>query len=1016
MILSTTIGIALATACGKFLLKRFVGKAAKELDPAGTGTASVVADSIYEGVGGSLGEGVVTGLADFAKDRIKDAGAQREAERAFSRLGDQIVERLSADLHSQFAAVPRERWDKVLIWVNAALGGNITASFVVQNKVDSAKLYEALRVVSLNIPGPAPGEETELFEAALREASRHLAAAASKLPKFEEENARASLELLNALSRDIDQVLDDVRFIREQVDKAQGPGARDEFALDYRQAVVCELDRVELFGVDLPDELRRAKLTDAYVTLNLEDAPDEDESDDGAGTATISTETAFDTLLPETGRLLVRGGAGSGKTTLIKWAAINAARMALPDQERQQHLEYENEPDGPRIRPEEERAKLESDWRQRMPFIVFLRNCQHGKLPPPKMFPALVAQTLADPPVKWVETILKDGRGLVLLDGVDEIPHASRDDLRNAVESLVNAYPKSYFVLTTRPEAVDPGWLDDLAFREVQVVPMAESARNQFIQQWFEAVARGKNSPELREKAEELIRDLGSAPWLTPLVTNPLLCAMTCALYQARRGFLPNGLRQMCEVLCEMMLHRLDLERKIDMSKFRHPYPELQYEHKKAVMRQLAYHFVINEHSALPVPQAQQQVGIALSRMPDRNRSEADAVFDCILERSGMIREAISEDEKTKKPATIEFLHNTFKEFLAGEQIASERNAGMVLKNLDHEAWRRVGVFAFAAGDAMFQNELLTGVFQRLPEKLPKPHAGKRKSKPDDVDKKARELAVFALQCRGQATQCDEGVKERLNNIVVQLVPPQNLTDATWLAAAGNVVVPHLKYEKRLSNVQIACVRALKLIGTPEALRALEKYGADDRQSVLDELEGRVLLTSPKVTSLRVAYKRPISNLSFPSGLTNLTHLSLRDIQATDVSTLSILTKLTTLDLNGPQVTDVSVLSSLTKLTHIYLRTTRMSDASVLSGLTNLTNLYLEGTRVTDVSPLAGLTNLTTLDLEGTQAGLAHYEPVTAAAFTSISGLLWRNPDEYSAAGGVCGCARPAPRNEEQVA
>ncbi|HEY1186323.1 MAG TPA: hypothetical protein VGE74_01640, partial [Gemmata sp.] len=212
--LGSAVGLALAVGCGKFLFKRFVGKAAKPLDePPTTGSG---AEGIHEGLGGAVGEGLAAGLGEIIKERIKDAADRRKAEREFEDLGDRIVERLRKDLASQYAGVPEERWDKVLGWVNLALGGNITANFVVHHGVDSAKLFEALRAVPLNVPGPATAEEEQLRDTALREVARHLAAAASKLPRFEEENARTSLDLLTALRVDFDDVLDDVRFIREQ--------------------------------------------------------------------------------------------------------------------------------------------------------------------------------------------------------------------------------------------------------------------------------------------------------------------------------------------------------------------------------------------------------------------------------------------------------------------------------------------------------------------------------------------------------------------------------------------------------------------------------------------------------------------------------------------------------------------------------------------------------------------------------------------------------------------------------
>ncbi|HEX4611201.1 MAG TPA: hypothetical protein VH092_23620, partial [Urbifossiella sp.] len=229
MPIGTAVGLGLATVLGKFLFKRFIGNTTKRFDAAGA--VEKASDGVWEAIGGATGEGFATGLTDFVKDKIKDAAAERKAAREFEDLGERIVDRLKKDLESQYANIPEDRWDKVLDWVNRALAGNITASFVVQNRVDSARLFSALRAVPLNVPGPATDEERTLFETALREVSRHIAAAASKLPKFDAENARASLELMVSLRSDLDQVLDDVQFIREQVDRAQGPGARDEFAV-----------------------------------------------------------------------------------------------------------------------------------------------------------------------------------------------------------------------------------------------------------------------------------------------------------------------------------------------------------------------------------------------------------------------------------------------------------------------------------------------------------------------------------------------------------------------------------------------------------------------------------------------------------------------------------------------------------------------------------------------------------------------------------------------------------------
>ena len=666
----------------------------------------------------------------------------------------------------------------------------------------------------------------------------------------------------------------------------------------------------------------------------------------------------------------------------MKWAAITAARMTRSQHVWRDQQEFDRGADGIHIKCDDTRVRAEKDWRPRVPFIVLLRHCPGGKLPSPQEFPKLISQALGDPPPNWVTKILKGGRGLVLLDGVDEIPHAHRPELRRSLADLLQAYPKSYFVLTTRPEAVEPDWLAEFGFREVEVIPMSQPDRDGFIRRWYDVVAKGRNEPGIREKAEQLIADLATAPWLAQLVTNPMLCAMTCAQYLASRGTLPESLREMCETLCKVLLHQLDLERKIDLSTFPHPYPVMNYGQKKAVMRQVAYKFVMNELSALSTSDVGTAVALALGRMPDRSEAEAEPVFTCILERSGMMRESTPEDEKAGIPATIEFLHNTFKEFLAGEQIAAEGLHQLVLDKLDQEVWRRVGLFAFAAGSVAFQNSLLAGVFASIPQELSK--ASRKRT--DLNTEKARARAIFALQCRGLATQCDETVKERLNAVASQVVPPRTVADAAWLAAAGNVVVPHLKYKKRKGSVQLACVRALKLIGTPEALHELVPYGVDNRIPVVQELFGTVHCTSPDIYSLHVTRRR-LPGLAGIGSLSGLHFLSLWNCEGvSDLAPLTDLPGLENLRLFGADVSDLAPLAKLTRLQDLHLgNCARVTDIAPLAHLSRLRFLFLSGcVGISDLAPLTNLTLLSDLYLNAC-AGLTNLAPL--ANLTQLQNL-----------------------------
>jgi hypothetical protein len=80
---------------------------------------------------------------------------------------------------------------------------------------------------------------------------------------------------------------------------------------------------------------------------------------------------------------------------------------------------------------------------------------------------------------------------LILLDGVDEVPKFNRLDLFKRLNGLIEAYsPENYFIVTTRPEAVDPNWLAPLGFREGVISPMGQDDVAGFIDRWHDSFAK----------------------------------------------------------------------------------------------------------------------------------------------------------------------------------------------------------------------------------------------------------------------------------------------------------------------------------------------------------------------------------------------------------------------------------------------------------------------------------------------------------------------------------------------
>ena len=125
-----------------------------------------------------------------------------------------------------------------------------------------------------------------------------------------------------------------------------------------------------------------------------------------------------------------------------------------------------------------------------------------------------------------------------------------------------------------------------------------------------------------------------------------------------------------------------------------------------------------------------------------------------------------------------------------------------------------------------------------------------------------------------------------------------------------------------------------------------------------------------------------ISNLTGLEHATNLQKLDLRDNTISNISALSGLTDLESLKLKGNNISSVSALSGLTNLTLLNLKENNISSISGLSGLTNLEHLRVDQNSITDVQPLTSLVNLEKLWIAGNSLTNAHL-------LSSLTGLTY---------------------------
>lgn len=913
-----------------------------------------------------LGKGAGTTIAgdvvDLLKSRFQSAAERKKAEREFEEIGD----RMARELLPLFEAAERQghvNAEAVVLALESTLSGLTSSTFLIQRDLDAGAILAELRKTRPLSAAQFSQAETDLYGRALERSARHLIEVASRLPKFEETLAARSLQQLSRLTGNVDEILDGVRRIEATVSaKAQDEKTR-EYEINYRLAVQRNLDYLEIFGIDLPPESRTQKLSVAYISLNLESRFRE-------GSESLPAEALFDRFGDDHRRLLIRGDAGTGKSTLLRWAAMRAAygeprndfapgaTMAeffrMPRKGTAEAPGAISSPRSSSEEPPEFAPFALAPWRTRVPFLLRLRQCKAGMLPSPTEFPELVTQALGGPPIDWVKSVLKNGRTLLLLDGVDEIPNAHRETTRRAIADLVEQYPMTYFVITTRPRAVEPGWLVHLDFQEARINPLSELDRSDFIDRWHEAVSlelqvRGKLDTGLPNLAESLKTQLEDNPEVARLATNPLLCAMICALHRDRSEKLPERQRQLCEDLCHALLHRRERESGLNLDDFPQPYRRLDYPQKRAAVQELAHHMVLNEYSSVSTEEAQEQIGQALKQFPGHAASDAHVVLEALVERSGILRE--------ESPREISFIHNAFKELLAGDYFAGEDSAGLLAKRALDPTWQPVILFAVAADRRGFATKVIQNILNP-------------NSKESRSNLRARQQ--MALRCRAVSLYIDEKLDLLLQQLAKTFFPPQTVEDAEALADAGNTAVPFLMYSDALSRDEaVACVRALRLIGTSRARQALSSFLGDLRREVVLELAQAVNPLEIKwvKTSLLQVDELPLGLIS----------------QVRDLTPLAEMTSLTALNLSRSHVVDLSPLGKIASLQYLNLSWTQVKDLSPLSGLKKLKALDLSGTPITNLAPIANIASLQYINL--TDTSVVDLSPLAELRDIKVVGL-----------------------------
>ncbi|SFR22624.1 NACHT domain-containing protein [Lentzea waywayandensis] len=606
------------------------------------------------------------------------------------------------------------------------------------------------------------------YDIALDQSCRYLVQVIRHLPSFQPRALAEVLSRATVQTALLDEVL--ARLPRTSLYAPHGTDNDDEFRDEYLRYIGANLDHLELLGLSMKDRPRLA-LSVAYLSLTVSGRKRQQGTWFSEPDQRVHSGVRVESALVD--RTYVRGEAGSGKTTLLDWLAVTAARSGFTG-----HLQ---------------------DWNGLVPFPIRLRAYADDPLPTrPEEF--VTGWLTGIMPTGWVHRVLQSGKGLLLVDGVDEVRPDKRQKVREWLRELLQAFPSAQVVVTARPAATDEKWLAELNFSSVELEQMSPSDVKAFLQRWHEAAG----APE--EAHRRLVVQLESRQHLQGLASSPLLCAMLCALNLGRVSELPHSRMELYAAALTMLLDLRDAERGIARI--------LTTSDKTVLLRDLAWRLTLGGLSQLPTDKMREHVTRKVRSMPNVDE-DPGVIVAHLLERSGVIREPV--------PGRVDFVHRTFQEYLAGEEAMQDGQVETLVAHAHQDSWTQTIVLACGHGQRTQVTELLTDVLARA----------------DREPRNARRLRLLAAACLETVRDVDAGVCDRIDAIIRdRLVPPRSARETMSLATIGHRVLRYLpaSLDELSEAVAAATVRSAALVGSPEAMAKLTGYAHDPRELVQEAL------------------------------------------------------------------------------------------------------------------------------------------------------------------------------------